>query len=1136
MKFIKLEILNLASLDRERKDGNGEIIGETINFTEGALGDCTIFSIVGPTGSGKSTILDAICLALYSRAPRYPRKKSERGSKIEIFGKKEDGEENRLAPTDPRNILTRGKKVGYSKLTFLANNGDKYRAEWHVRFKQKDFADVVTKLFKITSNVKEEEKRWDDLPRIIGLDYDQFLRTVLIAQGSFATFLTAKEEERYQLLEKLIGCEELYTTIAAKIKQQKDEAVNAYNQIDANFSAQEKDLIAEEELATLKETIEKLKDIEKQSKEELAKVTEALAWYSTNEQHQKNIVQFEQVFNNAKQQKDASTSLAQRLTLHDETLKAVELYREIKVAEGNIAKLRLKLDDFDKSIGRKMQEIKTEEEVNLAQLTRKASEASEELEKQRPHIIKARAIMVELAGLKQSLSEKTTDKDQADKAKKNADNAVTTNATNITQATSALEKAQASREDLIKRLQNDVQPLQQQVEATTATYDQENSLLAGCDAAALQEAKDVAERTKNDLNNAIRIQDELKNKLLTQQQEKDKQKKFSDRNDLITAELKTFNIERLSQELDTLVESFTLISSENWEQHRAKLVDGEACPLCGATHHPYHEAENIAPVVDKMKTLVDDKRYTLKQLQDKERELSNEQSNNRGQLDGIKSNLVRLDKEIETLRQEWSNIHTVYVDWPEDAKALRTIQPAVQKNVDEASKNLQSYNELQNKVVGLLNKKNKAEQMLREFEQTSQEQQQAAEKAVTDLHTTLETERGKTENLKAQQSEKTQALNNAVEAVENAREAVETKTQELKQEIGDKDPNKFEQELENTKVSATHAIESKTNAIALLRQKLDKERGIETATKNQLSDENENCGKKKRLLADWLTDYNNDKEGQPLTEEIVAQLCAANDNWEQIRNNLTRINNDFITARTTLDNEMNASEMHQQNKPALEREELERSKTELEGRSNEELVSNQARLQRHETAKQQMGAMFNQKQDAELQKKEWEEIADAIGGEGKTLRMIAQCYTLRFLIEHANAEIRKFNSRYELQHVKNSLGIRVIDHDRADDVRDTTSLSGGETFIVSLGLALGLSALSSRNISFDNLFIDEGFGTLDPDTLATVIDSLAMLQTSQGKKVGVISHTDTMSERITTQIRIIKDGNSGSSHIEFYPK
>ena len=86
--------------------------------------------------------------------------------------------------------------------------------------------------------------------------------------------------------------------------------------------------------------------------------------------------------------------------------------------------------------------------------------------------------------------------------------------------------------------------------------------------------------------------------------------------------------------------------------------------------------------------------------------------------------------------------------------------------------------------------------------------------------------------------------------------------------------------------------------------------------------------------------------------------------------------------------------------------------------------------------------------------------------------------------------------------------------------------------LVSLGLALGLSALSSRQLSFANLFIDEGFGTLDPEALATVIDALSMLQTAQGKKVCVISHTDTMSERITTQIRVSKNGNTGSSRID----
>lgn len=152
MKFIKLEILNLASLDREE--------GETIHFTSGALGESNIFSIVGPTGSGKSTILDAICLALYNRAPRYPRKKGDRNQNIEIYGTPEEGERNRLAPTDSRNILTRGRKEGYSKLTFRANNGLVYRAEWYVRFQRVKYENVRTALYLLGSKERrptEEE-------------------------------------------------------------------------------------------------------------------------------------------------------------------------------------------------------------------------------------------------------------------------------------------------------------------------------------------------------------------------------------------------------------------------------------------------------------------------------------------------------------------------------------------------------------------------------------------------------------------------------------------------------------------------------------------------------------------------------------------------------------------------------------------------------------------------------------------------------------------------------------------------------------------------------------------------------------------------------------------------------------------
>lgn len=262
-------------------------------------------------------------------------------------------------------------------------------------------------------------------------------------------------------------------------------------------------------------------------------------------------------------------------------------------------------------------------------------------------------------------------------------------------------------------------------------------------------------------------------------------------------------------------------------------------------------------------------------------------------------------------------------------------------------------------------------------------------------------------------------------------------------------------------------------------------------------------------------------------------MLDARDDWKAIREEKDKRTIRLVAATTSLRDSESRRASCQETKPESSLEQLTSLLGETRGKSRkEELIGIKAILKNHHDAMLKLGSRADHLRRLEEKYCDWKEIYDAIGPEGKTLRKIAQCYTLGFLIRHANAEIRKFNSRYELRQVRNSLGIRVIDHDRADDVRDTTSLSGGETFIVSLGLALGLSSLSSRNISFGNLFIDEGFGTLDPDTLATVIDSLAMLQSSQGKKVGVISHTDTMSERISTQIRIVKNGNTGSSHIE----
>jgi exonuclease SbcC len=141
--------------------------------------------------------------------------------------------------------------------------------------------------------------------------------------------------------------------------------------------------------------------------------------------------------------------------------------------------------------------------------------------------------------------------------------------------------------------------------------------------------------------------------------------------------------------------------------------------------------------------------------------------------------------------------------------------------------------------------------------------------------------------------------------------------------------------------------------------------------------------------------------------------------------------------------------------------------------------------------------------------------------------------TLDVLLFYTNAHLKDLAKRYRLERVKNSLGLQVIDQDMGDEVRSVHSLSGGESFLVSLALALGLASLSSQRVKVESLFIDEGFGSLDAETLRVAMDALDILQ-SQGRKVGVISHVAEMTERIPTQVQVRK-GTGGKSTVHVIP-
>ena len=1142
MRFLKLEILNLASLDRQS--------GEVIDFEHGALADSTIFSIVGPTGSGKSTILDAICLALYNRAPRYPRRKGDRNQNIEIFGSPEDGENNHLAPTDSRNILTRGRKTGYSKLTFLANNGMIYRAEWHVRFQRVRYENAQTLLYRIHINdgkQTEETADWNSLPDIIGLDYEQFLRTVLIAQGSFANFLNAKVDERYELLEKLIGGEETYSRICEKIDEHRRMAADELKEIRAQLAAYEKDDLSEEQLAELNQLITSLEERAAKKREELESVKSALDWYEREDKHAAYLKECGDSYEQARKEVDDMSQLKTRLDMHDATTDAVGLYKEMKEAEESKTKLAADIKKSEQQVVELQTHIASEERA-LETFKKLAQASHDEIDKQKPHINRARAIKAELkATLKDVAAKEAAEKD-AKQALAKAQKALDDNINAADKTTTDVKRHDETYAALAADTDSNTKQLKLAVLSATEAYSAEANKTGGIKVETLQEAKAEADTTLNDIKQAMRIIKETDDKKATLQLNSSELNSLKQRSKEIDQELHHTNatVNSIKDELDTLRHTHTLMTSNDWQTHRRDLHDGKPCPLCGATHHPYADNATLAPVLSELAGLIKRKSDELDKLTLSATNLTRELGSVNGSIRLIERCMATLEADVKRLADEWNCLNDKHSDWNGNAESMANRLTTAEERAQQAAKSLKDFNNLTDRIETLRKEKDNAVEQLNKYREDADKRMKSAEKAKNDATTLLATIKGRTANLQAQLKEKEETLNTCLTVLKEASLTASRLHEEMKAEIGDKDPDEYEVSLSAVAKDADNKVSTKTEDIAKLNNSLSVLSGKITAANNQLDSTNATFHQRSNELAAWIDAYNDAINSEPLpaiavhqtrpiTLDDIALLYSSTDNWEQMRRDIQAKNDQLTRTETLLNHAKHDHDEHQLNKPSTSREDLAKRKAELESLSDTELIEAKSRKQRYDHARQQMGIMHDRKQQAEQTDSEWKAITDAIGTDGRTLRKIAQCYTLRFLIAHANAEIRKFNSRYELVQVKHSLGIRVIDHDRADDVRDTTSLSGGETFIVSLGLALGLSALSSRNISFDNLFIDEGFGTLDPDTLATVIDSLAMLQSSQGKKVGVISHTDTMSERITTQIRIIKNGNTGSSHIEVYP-
>jgi exonuclease SbcC len=289
-------------------------------------------------------------------------------------------------------------------------------------------------------------------------------------------------------------------------------------------------------------------------------------------------------------------------------------------------------------------------------------------------------------------------------------------------------------------------------------------------------------------------------------------------------------------------------------------------------------------------------------------------------------------------------------------------------------------------------------------------------------------------------------------------------------------------------------------------------------------------------LNEWLAAFNTRHPGKALDLSTLRALLAHDSSWlKQEQETLRTLADTVNQAETILKERQRQREAHEQrragpdsteaiqeawqkNLSALETAQDLRKEAEIRLRQDQE---------RRDATKDLQERIAQQASICRI----WDQLNDLIGSaDGKKFRNHAQQFTLDVLLGYANRHLADVSRRYRLERVKDTLALMVVDQDMGDERRSVHSLSGGESFLVALALALGLASLSSNRVRVESLFIDEGFGSLDADTLRVAMDALDRLQ-AQGRKVGVISHVQEMTERIGVQIHVQRQ-SGGQSRIE----
>lgn len=1219
MKLLKIKMSNLNSLR-----GNHEL-----DFTKPPLAQQGLFLITGETGAGKTTILDAITLALYGKTPRAQNWTS--GSEKEM--------------------LSYGESECLAEVEFETDSGT-YRCSWQFGLTRTGNPKTPKRLIAelkpsqsilATKHSEVDEKVTEVLK---GLDYNRFIRSVLLAQGDFTEFLKG-EEERSLILERVTNTS-IYSEIGYAAYHRLNKEKEALKLLDIKLedlkylSDEERDVVKQER-ADLQATRDGLEA--KLKKDEVA-----FQWLADLEKLQAEAEEL------SKQRQEAEAALRvlepkkKRLEQHQKAVAFRNDFKQQAMEKQQLQNLEKTIADLEKAVAQGATKLKDLSEQKAAQYTAKL--AFEEKEKGQQQLLqKARKVQTQWEGEAKALERLQVQynglqsrSEQAQEATKKLESQRKQLIEEKLASSKWLEKQanyaplveqdwladyqnlqlqwlQASKQ--LKKLQVRKQQLQTQtkakqqaleesqkalqvsitVEKTATQAFEELSQDEDPQTAGIARFSELRKRRETAAERGLRLE-ELADKIQQRDEQTAALGKINASFTNVEIQLHNaeeqmdkvvFVIDQVKDDLEGLkAEERQLDLQMNLSERREQLEEGEACPLCGSETHPFREREKgflpktyklLQEEKEKVQSKIDKERAHYQATQVKHRKLEQEYSSltkerkrQEEQLQDVEAEIDALVKllghqpifedlsllkdtiaeqklrqkeegqRIEALERHWNQLEQSRVAQAQAQQQLQSSQIRINELKAELkalqSESSEEEKQRRNRETALSTQLQLLQRELSDFSEKSLEalrkELQEIQKAYKLQQKQLQ-DSTQQEALLAQEYEQRQAqlkeTSNALAVLQKELNGQEQKTQALKEEqdalLKGKSIELIEEELSKERKQILQQL----NDLEQLVQKkaLEQER-----SKSQLELKKQQFAEEKEALKKALTELEaavkavgfadteaarlailEEAEAKAMAEEQQRQqrlLQKLQDQDENLSEKQKALKAEAVTeeAQDELAERIDATKQKQ--------EELLRNEGELNNRLDED-AKNRRRAQ----------DLIEKREKQHQVSKRWQRLYDLIGKSPNSrgrhkFRDFAQGITLDELLRYTNRHLTVFfDNRYELRRNSDtSLEIDIVDKFQADFCRRLSTLSGGETFLVSLSLALGLSDLASRQADLRSLFVDEGFGSLDADTLNVAMTALHALE-AKGKNIGLISHVEQLKDRIATQVQVRKKGSGFST-------